>query len=83
MVGTIDGYGFHSVLIQPAGQSAPSGTGGTGVTLGVGVSVAGAGVEVDSPGGTVSVGTGLFVTVSVTGNVGLANPSTEVGVGDT
>lgn len=51
--------------------------------LGVGVSVAGAGVEVDSPGGTVSVGTGLFVTVSVTGNVGLANPSTEVGVGDT
>jgi len=51
--------------------------------LGVGVSVAGAGVEVDSPGGTVSVGAGLLVTVSVKDTVGLANPDTEVGVGDT
>ena len=51
--------------------------------LGVGVSVAGAGVEVASPGGTVWVGAGLLVTVSVKDTVGLANPNTEVGVGET
>ena len=55
--------------------------GGMGVMLGVGVSVAGAGVEVGSPGGTVSVGTGLLVTVSVKNVVGLAIPGVKVGLG--
>lgn len=80
MVGTLDGYGFHNVLIQPDDQSSPGDIGGIGVILGVGVSVAGAGVEDGSPGGTVSVGTGLLVAVSVKDVVGLAIPYAEVGV---
>ena len=53
------------MLIQPELQSCPSATGGMDVKVGTGVSVAGAGVEVGSPGGTVSVGTAVNVTVSV------------------
>ena len=49
-------------------QSAPI-AGGTGVKVGSGVCVSGTGVDVGSPGGTVSVGAGVLVTVEAGGTV--------------
>jgi hypothetical protein len=46
--------------------------GGTGVNVGSRVGVTGAGVEVGSPTATVSVGTGVLVTVAVGGMVDVA-----------
>ena len=57
--------------MQPFAQSAPM-AGGTGVREGSGVGVSGAGVDVGSPAGTVSVGTGVFVMVEVGGIVDVA-----------
>ena len=61
------GQGFHKALMQPLIQSAPigGGVGAAAVNVGSGVCVAGAGVDVGSPAGTVSVGTGVFVIVAV------------------
>jgi hypothetical protein len=47
--------------------------GGAGVNVGCGVGVSGAGVEVGSPAGTVSVGRGVFVIVAVGGVVQVGN----------
>ena len=54
--------------MQPFDQSEPI-AGGAGVRLGSGVGVSGAAVEVGSPTGTVSVGTGVFAMVAVGGIV--------------
>lgn len=57
--------------MQPIPQSDPM-AGGTGVKEGSSVGVSGAAVEVGSPAGTVSVGTGVFVIVEVGGIVDVA-----------
>ena len=71
VAGTVFGKGIHRLLMQPFAQSAPM-AGGTGVRDGSGVGVSGAGVDVGSPAGTVSVGTGVFVIVEVGGMVDVA-----------
>jgi hypothetical protein len=53
-----------------------------GVMLGVRVSVGGAGVDVGSPAGTVSVGAAVYVTVAVSVNT-TALGRMNVGVGIT
>jgi hypothetical protein len=68
VVGIVSGYGLHNTLIQLLAQSAPM-AGGRGVKVGSGVCVGGSGVEVESPAGTVSVGTGVSVIVAVGGIV--------------
>ena len=50
------------MLMQPFAQSEPM-AGGAAVNVASGVNVGGAGVELGSPGITVSVGTGVNVTV--------------------
>ena len=57
--------------MQPFAQSAPM-AGGTGVKEGSRVGVSGAAVDVGSPAGTVSVGTGVSVIVAVGGMVDVA-----------
>jgi len=52
------------MLIQPFAQSEPM-AGGAAVNVASGVNVGGAGVELGSPAGTVSVGTGVKVIVEV------------------
>jgi hypothetical protein len=54
--------------------------GGTGVKEGSGVGVSGAAVDVGSPDGTVSVGTGVLVMVEVGGIVDVAG-AVQVGCG--
>lgn len=63
-VGTFEGYGFHRVLIQPASQSCPIGT-GIGVAVGTGVSVTDMDVTVGSTVTTISVGVSVGSSVSV------------------
>jgi len=52
------------MLIHPFAQSEPM-AGGAAVNVGSGVNVAGAGVELASPGSTVDVGTGVKVIVDM------------------
>jgi hypothetical protein len=67
--------------IQLFAQSAPIG-GGSGVSVASGVGVSGAGVEVGSPAGTVSVGTGVKVMVAVGEAVHVGSTIVGCGEGD-